>query len=565
MTCLLKRIKPYKANSPAESVNKIKTILNGLGFQFVEEHVDSDSLFKAASLSIINPLNNQIVFSTYGKGNSSEWVSASAWGEMIERIQNLAFYMILIYPSQPETKVSEDHDFRYYPDEKIFSLGYESNNSFTKYYKDLVQKKHGKNFHNDNVTCIPFYSLFQKKTVYLPFRALQVIAGSNGMCSGNTREEALIQGISEIFERFLLKAFYQNPFCPPDIPLSCFEGTEIGLKIIHLTQKHDFKIQIKDCSLGKDYPVIGVLIKNSENCYAFHLGADPSPVTALERCFTEMFQGGAICFQSIEELNNNLPFNLETDFWKKNLSLTIKAYAGQWPPSILGDNPSCEFTGFEHPDSVSDHDDLMYLLNILKNENREVLVRDNSFLGQPSYYIYIPGMSEMTTFPDNSFSNAYLDFDRYLPVVTSLKKSTKHKRSKMMKILPEYIRSSPDNQFKTADYFKFYQEHPVARLASDQFLDLINFSLLEGNIPDNFTKHEINANPFLNALYEKDCTFKPSEVFHKLNIPDCFECDKCKFSITCNLPYLLTVWKSIKECMKYPLIDQINSLYFADL
>ena len=47
-----------------------------------------------------------------------------------------------------------------------------------------------------------------------------------------------------------------------------------------------------DCSCGMGIPAMGVLIKNKENTkYQFHIGVDPSPITALERCLTELFQG----------------------------------------------------------------------------------------------------------------------------------------------------------------------------------------------------------------------------------------------------------------------------------
>jgi ribosomal protein S12 methylthiotransferase accessory factor len=565
MTQQLKRTKPYKAELPGITVNKIKNVLNGLGLHLVEKRTEGNSVFSASVLSIINPSNKQVIFSTFGKGNTADWASASAWGEMIERIQNLAFYMIFIYPSQSEPRITEKGEFTYFPDEKVIQQGNKAYNSFIHNYEAITGIKTDERNNDFKITGIPLYSVFDKKTEYFPFRALQVIAGSNGMCSGNTMEEALIQGISEIFERHVLKSIYLNPFCPPDIPLSRFHGTEIADKINQIIRLYSFKVIIKDCSLGKGYPVIGVLIKNNQNGYAFHLGADPNPITALERCFTELYQGGEICFQSIDELNNNLPYNLESDFWRINLSKTIRAYAGQWPPTILDRKPSYNFTGFKHTDSLSDHDDLICLFRILKDENRKVFIRDNSFLDQPAYFVFVPGMSEITNFYDNTFSTFYLNFDKFLPVITNLKKSTFSERSEMRKILPGYINSSPQKQFNTSEYFKFYQLHPVAQFTSEKFVDLINFSLLEGAILDHFDENEIKSVPFINSLYENDCNFNPSEIFHKLNFPYCFECDACKYRDKCNFPFILEVWERLKVRMKYASINQSNFLNLKDV
>jgi ribosomal protein S12 methylthiotransferase accessory factor len=565
MSVQLKRIKPYKARLPEETVTAIKSILEDIGLQFEEQMVEGNNLFKALSLSIINPDTGQIIFSTYGKGVSLEWASASAWGEMAERIQNLAFFMTCIYPTQPENIQVNNTGFKYFPDEKLFSFDIGADPAFLRYFEQLTGIKAIENRRFKNILGVPFYNIFDRKTEYLPFRALQVIVGSNGMCSGNTREEALIQGISEIFERFVLKAIYLNPFCPPDIPLSYFQDSEIWFKINDLVRLYHYEVQIKDCSMGKGYPVIGALIKDRRNRYLFHLGADPSPVTALERCFTEMFQGGNICFQSIAESKKNLPYDLASGYWKKNMSFTIKAYAGQWPAAVLSDTPDYEFTGFGHPESVSDQDDLNYLLRILKNENRKIFVRDNTFLGQPAYYVYVPGMSEMTGQPDSTFAGVCIEFDKYLHVITNLKKSTKLERTEMKNLLQIFIDASPGNQFNPIDYFKFNPSHPIARLSSDQFLALIDFSLCDGKILDHFSIHKIKSNSFLNSVYASDSTFKPSEIFNFTNIPACFECETCNFKNKCNLPYLESIWEKMKKIMYLKLNEQVNSFVFDDV
>jgi|GEM_PF-3360475 ribosomal protein S12 methylthiotransferase accessory factor len=560
----LKRVKPYKAKPPHETVRIIRAIFSDLGAEMIETPVEGNAYFKACKLSLINPENQQEVFTTYGKGGSSEWASASAWGEMIERVQNLAFYSVLLYPSEGEREKQTIHQFFHFPDEKYFLTGKHSNSVFADNFFFLtgISRHQYKNSHWH--AGIPFYEIFERKTAYFPFREMQVIVGSNGMCSGNTPEEALIQGISEIFERFVMKSLYKDPFCPPDIPLSCFEGTEISEKINLLIHQFGYRIRIKDCSMGKGYPVIGVLLSNDENGHAFHLGADPSPITALERCFTEIFQGGAILFQPAKELIENLPYNLDADFWRKSLGRTIQAYAGQWPPDLLADAPSYEFAGFEHPESVSDQQDLQFLFAILKRDSRKLFVRDNSFLGQPAYSVYIPGMSEITSFPDNSFSTAFLEFDQFLPVMANLKRSTGKERTNMLRSLQKYVDVSPDKEFHTGDYFRYYPKHPVGRLNSEQLLGLISFSILQGRISDHFSLSEMQSLPFLRSLCGGNESFRPRDVFHRMNLPDCFNCSSCNHKNDCNLPFISEFWERLKEKMKRYDNNQINLLNLED-
>lgn len=543
----LERGKPYKAKQPEVTIDNIRTIFNKFGMSFIEKTVLENSLFNACELSLINPNNKKIIFSTYGKGNTPEWALASAWGEMAERFQNLAFFMILIYPSQPEIGNIKTEGFKYFPDEKLLS---KKEISFLYEYEFLYLKNFTTDKDDNSIIGVPFLNLANNIIKHFPFRVLQVIVGSNGMCSGNTKEEALTQGISEIFERYVLKEFYLNPFCPPNIPLEYFKKFEIYNKIIELVRTFGYQIQIKDCSLGKGYPVIGVLVKNKKNEYVFHLGADPSPVTALERCFTEMYQGGDILFLSVDELNKNSPFNLNTNFWKKNFGLTISAYAGHWPKEIFKDSPSYTFKGFDHPVSVSDKDDLNYLLKILNTEKREVFVRDNSFLGQPTYYIYIPGMSEITCFPDRSFSDVFLEFDSYLNTLTNLPDSSVIQRKKLLEIMKKYSTHSPSNEFRANEYFSFYKNHPIAQLSYPQFVSLIKISFNEKNISNYFSANELISIPFLSSIEKNVLTFRLKEIYKKLNIPSCFNCHSCNYSEICNFPYLMQVWKEIKVKME---------------
>jgi ribosomal protein S12 methylthiotransferase accessory factor len=552
MKSQLKRLKPYKANPPSLTIDLIKSLLFELDFHFIEYKTNTNPFFKSCTLSMINPSNKQSFFSTYGKGVSVEWASASAWGEMAERIQNLAFFMMFLYPSQPEKGDITEEEFKYFPDEKKLNYNIETLNHSI--YNSESLNGYSRTF--SNYIGVPFFSLFENKPEYLPFRALQLIAGSNGMCSGNTKEEAIIQGISEIFERFVLKKLYEKPICPPDVPSSFFKRSDIYNAMNTIAVQYNLKIKIKDCSLGKNYPVIGVLILNGKNEYAFHLGADPSPITALERCFCEMFQNGRICFKSIDELNDHLPYDPTTVFWKINLNKTISSYSGHWPNAILNDHPDYNFMGFSHPVSVSDQEDLQFLIDILKSENRKVFIRDNSFLGQPAYYIYIPEMSEITNFQNDLFPDSCLNLDKSLPTLTNLKASTLNDRTELYKTIINYINNSPIGVFEPLDYLKYYREHPIGRLSAKEFKSLLELSMIEGKISDVFSKDEIRSNEFLNAVYLKEGNFKPINIFNIIDIPKCFNCNTCNQKYRCNFHYISEFWLKIRHKIELKPINQ---------
>ena len=229
------------------------------------------------------------------------------------------------------------------------------------------------------------------------------MCGTNGMCAGNTPEEALIQGISEVFERYVIRSIFRENITPPTVPVEYFQNTTILDRIRRLGEVGITAV-VKDCSLGLGLPVIGLLLTNQENNkYTFHVGADPSPITALERCLTEIYQGNPRDVEArfhprrgkslSSEESDPADKASELD-WQAAYYDTTSGGLGKWPESIFGDKATYPFTGFSHPVSTSDTADLAYLLAKIKDLERNLFIRDVSFLGFPAYQVFVPGMSE---------------------------------------------------------------------------------------------------------------------------------------------------------------------------
>ena len=85
---------------------------------------------------------------------------------------------------------------------------------------------------------------------------------------------------------------YLRRLTPPDIPVEIFAGTAIFEHLERMRNEHGMDYRIKDCSLGEGFPVVGLVVYNRDKSkYIAHYGADLSLTVALERCFTEVFQG----------------------------------------------------------------------------------------------------------------------------------------------------------------------------------------------------------------------------------------------------------------------------------
>ena len=99
--------------------------------------------------------------------------------------------------------------------------------------------------------CVPFYDVQSNIERLFPIEILLLLTGSNGMASGNTPKEAILQSICEIFERFVISELYWKGVTPPTIPLSSFSDGHIKDVIIrYIEENEDYTVAVKDCSLG---------------------------------------------------------------------------------------------------------------------------------------------------------------------------------------------------------------------------------------------------------------------------------------------------------------------------
>ena len=147
-----------------------------------------------------------------GKGSSKLAATASAYGELFERLATHMvfsdFYLGLDNSNAP---------FVHFKDEKWSVINQDDpslpndvlNASLRKYYseninlslEDLVDLQSSS--YSRGVCSIPFTNARNGEVVYFPVNLLDNLYGSNGMSEGNTEYEALVQGLSEIIERYV--------------------------------------------------------------------------------------------------------------------------------------------------------------------------------------------------------------------------------------------------------------------------------------------------------------------------------------------------------------------------
>lgn len=413
------KMKPYKASAPSVTINKIRKNLDEVGI-FLQEasYSNDDCLFtsRVNMSGIFSPLN----IGTNGKGTTYDYALASGYAEFMERLQNNMLFrgfknaekhnLITMDDCFYKKQLMEQNlalDFLYDPNEiniKIETEVHEHLEFIKSLFPFIENETEAVGFFRDylmfkDCVCVPFYSDENKGEIMLPIELVHISCGSNGMASGNTKEEALIQGFCEIFERYAGSQIYNKNLTPPTIPISAFSDYPVYSILEKLLADNKYKLIIKDCSLGKGLPVLGVLvIDEKKGMYNFNLGSALNPGIALERCLTELYQSatGLSWYEMKFEKYADNPKYEEAFIFVNGNKLFLDG-SGDWGVSLFKEKPSYEYHGLNKSLDVSDEGDIAFIKKLVYSLGFKIYIRDVSFMGLNSYYIVIPGMSQFPT------------------------------------------------------------------------------------------------------------------------------------------------------------------------
>ena len=265
------------------------------------------------------------------------------------------------------------------PPNLIFGLGMKDEQALASFLKGA---------YGETIRCVP-YATEDGKTALLPRNMVRDLCGTAGLCAGNTREEAILRGLMDIYERYVTRKIYQFCFTAPAVPKDVFAEDGALAKIRALG--HVFAVY--DCSLGKSFPVIGLALTRADGRRAFALGAAVSPELALERCLTVLLVGD----RDAVERRFHQPGALDTQDRQRvsrAYHATVASSDGPWPDSIFGDRPLYPYTAWDTPAFDGAAQALRYFLDTVSQYGGTLYSRDCSALGYPAYELYMPGASE---------------------------------------------------------------------------------------------------------------------------------------------------------------------------
>lgn len=235
---------------------------------------------------------------TNGKGASRKATQASALGEFLERLETNYFFADFNLQGFIDANAQKNKAWCFYPDEKVFSAEqfkacltpdlwsfYDPDEEWMA--EDLFSLQET----GEWIRCLPLTDVVSQQTVYFPVNLLNNLYASNGLSAGNTLEEAAVQGLSEIFERWVKGKILRENLCLPEITLDQLSELPTILQAIAELEAKGLKVSVRDASLGGRYPVVNVTLFDQKGACFASFGAHPLFEVALERTLTESLQG----------------------------------------------------------------------------------------------------------------------------------------------------------------------------------------------------------------------------------------------------------------------------------
>lgn len=383
--------------SPVKTVERIRKILSDIGIKELEETNMPRLVNDHVTESVFLKFNGDMTVTANGKGTTLEYARASAHGEFMERLENGNLFNI----TPPDAMTLSPQELI---EKNVLNLwllnAADETDKYTKAainiccnFENLINKE------KKSAEVLPFYHINKNEISYIPTHMMQFTGGFTGSCAGNTPEEALVEGLSEIYERHVIRKAIKDSISFPDIPEEFYIQYESIKNIVDYCKKLGFKVTVKDASLGLNYPVTCVVLTDEKReGYYVWFGAHPYLPISIERCFTEIFQGVDFSnkiyvdtYFKIKGLKDNPIPDARCDNAFNNRFLEVN-------PDFFTKKPDYDFNieSWARAENLNNAELLNYMIKILTDSNKDIFIRDVSFLNFPAFIICVPSL--MSTF-----------------------------------------------------------------------------------------------------------------------------------------------------------------------
>ena len=329
----------FKERAPTRTVAIIRRFFAGISKRFtLTESPMLDGGIGVYSLSVHLQFDRTEILRTNGKGMQPAFARASAYAELYERFCNRYGTTGYLFDDPAEETT---------PSPQRLALAFPAfrgrEDAFLRYLTaecPAVREK----------TYLPIAA--EDAPLSVDPRHIFTYCGTNGMAAGNTLEEALVQGISELAERHVLcRCLWDASLSLKEIPdaVLATQAPE-SFEKIRAVRAAGFSLRFFDAADATGLPVVlSLWVSRAHGVHVVKFGAFPVFSVAVERCITEAMQGAgcrimrSLCRTRRTRVPDAWSFircsNTETGFCQSGCSRT-QSRLRRFPPGSICADPA---------------------------------------------------------------------------------------------------------------------------------------------------------------------------------------------------------------------------------
>ena len=313
----------YKDREPEETIQIIEQFFTKRNIKIHKLH-SFHSDINTFSCAYRLEWHYKSILQANGKGETELYAKASCFAELYERfclyahVQGMNNKFFIRAQQKYNYKTFGFHE---YPDEKYLSNkelleDFYMKDFLTNILPDISEETINQFraiFHENFLYGNRYENLYNPKEIkYKNLRLISQYIGTTGTAAGNTIEETLVQALSELYERYAIQLIYTAPYQEKYYYIEPqYLNPKFQKYIQFLKQEYNLEARVYDLSYNFNIPVCLLLIINKQNhTFILNFGSSPIFDIAVERCFTEIYQGWNTLPQNYKLLirPNDIPY-----------------------------------------------------------------------------------------------------------------------------------------------------------------------------------------------------------------------------------------------------------------
>jgi ribosomal protein S12 methylthiotransferase accessory factor len=340
-----------------------------------------------------------------GKGLDEDSAKASAIMEFIERYSWKKFLCFnqenIVYAAMDELS------------DVGFNEEYFSNNLI----ENSVIKKNFSKIKKIKMRWIKAYSISNDRFIWYPLFWHKAVNLSNGLASGNSFTEAIVQATCEVIERNVYSKIVYSEETSPTIDVNPSRWPRVA-SLLDEFKSNEVRLILKDMTDSIKIPSI-LAWAHDDSCDIVKdvcgMGTHLSPEEATIRAITECAQARAQLLQERASFVN--PKSLDQYYMKRNKKGRMLFNNDDFYERMANNSESINLSEIEDLQSNDIFDDLKVLINLLKKKSHEICIINKTHpeLCIPTIRIFIPTLkyyvssSDIPISLDSTLAHVYLD------------------------------------------------------------------------------------------------------------------------------------------------------------